>query len=445
MKTQMISKILLTLTLPGRVLQNLAKSVTSQKRLALGISLAVFALPASLMAQAGTLDPKFGKGGIVFTANTVANAGALQGDGKILVAGSISTVQNSEQPGLLRYNTNGTLDSGFGAGGKVLMGGNNAGPAFAVTVQTDGKILVAAPANLALTVFRFNNNGSVDSTFGSNGATAIEAAGLFLAPASGGIALEPDGRILVATGHNEGESLRIVARLLANGQLDSTFGSNGVAPTFGGDSVAVVPNSIVPTIVPNGHILVGTGSVTSMYAPNGGVVKGFGIHGQTLGFANDAGGFVVTNNSATGTRIITAGSIFTDLNLMSVNSVSGFLLVSYKIDGTLDNAFGIHGGVTTPFPGNILARAFAVALQTNGDIVAVGQTALTDTGPSDFALVRYNPDGSVDTTFGNSGFVSTPFGTSVAFANTVLIQIDSKIIAVGNSNNGTTLARYLGS
>ena len=436
MKTQMISKILLTLTLPRRVFQNLAKSVTSQKRLALGISLVVFALPASLMAQAGTLDPKFGNGGIVFTANTVANAGALQGDGKILVAGSISTVENSEQPGLLRYNTNGTLDSGFGAGGKVLIGGNNAGPAFAVAVQTDGKILVAAPANLALTVFRFNNNGSVDSTFGSNGATAIQAVGLFLAPASGGIALEPDGRILVATAHNDGGGQRIVARLLPNGQLDSTFGSNGVAPTFGGDSV---------TVLPNGNILVGTGSVTSMYAPNGGVVKGFGIHGQTPGFANEAGGFVVANNSAAVPRIITAGSIFTDLNLMSLNSVSGFLLVSYNIDGTLDNTFGIHGGVTTPFPGNILARAFAVALQRNGDIVAVGQTALTDTGSSDFALVRYNPDGSVDTTFGNSGFVSTPFGTSVAFANTVLIQIDGKIIAVGNSNNETTLVRYFGS
>ena len=441
MKTQMISKILLTLTLPGRVFQNLAKSVTSQKRLALGISLVVFALPASLMAQAGTLDPKFGKGGIVTTANTGANAGALQGDGKIVVAGSIATNQNQEQPGLLRYNTDGTLDPNFGIGGKVVIGGTNAGPAFAVTVQTDGKILAAAPANLHLTVFRFNSNGSVDNTFGNNGATAIQPAEVFLAPASGGIALEPDGRILVATAHNEGGPLQIVARLLANGQLDSTFGSNGVAPTFGGDSV---------TVLPNGNILVGTGSVTSAYAPNGAVVKDFGIHGQTPGFANqafanEAGGFVVTNNSSTVPRIITAGTIFTDLNLMSLNSVSGFLLVSYNIDGTLDNAFGIHGGVTTPFPGNILARAFAVALQTNGDIVAVGQTALTDTGPSNFALVRYNPDGSVDTTFGNSGFVSTPFGTSVAFANTVLIQIDGKIIALGNSNNGTTLARYLGS
>jgi uncharacterized delta-60 repeat protein len=354
-----------------------------------------------------------------------------------LVAGSISTVQNEQQPGLLRYNTNGTLDSGFGAGGKVVIAGSNAGPAFAVAVQTDGKILAAAPANLVLTVFRFNSNGSVDSTFGSNGATAIQAQGLFLGPASGSIALQPDGRILVATGQNEGEGLHIVARLLANGQLDSTFGSNGAAPTFvGGDSVAVLPN---------GNIVVGTGSLTSAYSPNGVVVQNFGIHGQTPGFANDVGGFVVNNNSPTGTRIITAGSILTDLNITFTNTVSGFLLVSYKTNGTLDSAFGIHGGVTTPFPGNTFSRAFAVALQTNGDIVAVGQTGLTVTGPSDFALVRYNPDGSVDTTFGNSGFVSTPFGTSVAFANTVLIQIDGKIIAVGNSNNGTTLARYLGS
>jgi uncharacterized delta-60 repeat protein len=440
MKTQMISKILLILTLPGRVFHNLAKSVTSQKRLALGISLAVFALPASLMAQAGTLDPKFGRGGIVTTANTGANAGALQGDGKIVVAGFIATNQNQEQPGLLRYNTDGTLDPNFGIGGKVVIGGTNAGAAFAVAVQTDGKILAAAPANLQLTVFRFNSNGSVDNTFGNNGATAIQPAETFLGPASGGIALQPDGRILVATAHNEGGPLQIVARLLANGHLDSIFGSNGVAPTFGGDSVAVLPN---------GNILVGTGSVTSAYAPNGAVVKDFGIHGQTPGFsnqsfANAAGGFVVTNNSSTVPRIITAGTIFTDLNLMSLNSVSGFLLVSYNIDGTFDNAFGIHGGVTTPFPGNILARAVAVALQRNGDIVAVGETARTDTGPSDFALVRYNPDGTVDTTFGNNGFVSTPFGAGVAFANTVLIQIDGKIIAVGNSNNGTTLVRYLG-
>ena len=79
--------------------------------------------------------------------------------------------------------------------------------------------------------------------------------------------------------------------------------------------------------------------------------------------------------------------------------------------------------------------------------MAGGQTALTDInaipGPSDFGLARYAANGTIDTTFGNGGFVSTPFGSSEAFANTVLIQTDGKIVAVGNSNNGTTVARYL--
>jgi uncharacterized delta-60 repeat protein len=118
-----------------------------------------------------------------------------------------------------------------------------------------------------------------------------------------------------------------------------------------------------------------------------------------------------------------------------------------NIDGTIDNSFGTHGGVATPFPGNLFSQAFAVAAQTNGDIVAVGQTAQTDVGvapgPSSFGLARYLPNGSIDTTFGTGGFVSTAFGSSEAFANTVLIQTDGKIVAAGNSNSGTTLARYL--
>jgi uncharacterized delta-60 repeat protein len=384
------------------------------------------------MAQAGSLDPTFGNNGIVTTANTGANAAALQSDSKIVVAGSISNAQNFQQPGLLRYNTNGTLDSSFGNGGKVMIGGNNAGPVFAVAIQTDGKILAAAPANLRLTVFRFNTDGRADTTFGSNGAVAIQAAGFFFSSASGGIALQPDGRILVATG-------RIVARLLSNGQLDSTFGSNGAAPTVGGHSVAVLAN---------GNILIGNGNVTSLYAPNGSLITTFGVNGQTAGFPFDGeGGFVVTNIRGV-SKIITAGSLVTSPNLMFDHTVTGFLLVRYNADGTIDNSFGTHGGVATPFPGNILAQAFAVALQTNGDIVAAGQTALTDVnatpGPSDFGLARYSPNGAIDTTFGNNGFVSTAFGTSEAFANTVLIQNDGKIVAVGNSNGGTTLARYFG-
>jgi uncharacterized delta-60 repeat protein len=416
------------------VFENFMNSTAFSKRLALLVCAAVFALPTLLMAQAGSLDPTFGTNGIVTTANTGANAAALQTDGKIVVGGSIPASQNQQQPGLLRYNTNGTLDPNFGSGGEVMIAGNNAGPAFAVAIQTDGKVLAAAPANLRLTVFRFNTNGSRDNTFGSNGAVAIQAGGLFLPPASGGIAVQSDGKILIASG-------RIVARLLTSGQLDSTFGSNGAAPTVGGESIALLPN---------GEILIGEGSVTSLYTVNGSLDSTFGVDGQTPGFAsNGAGGLVVTTNTITHvTKIITAGSLITSPSLIFAQSISGFLLVRYNSNGTVDNSFGGHGGLATPFPGNVLAQAFAVALQANGDIVAAGQTALTDVnaipGPSDFGLARYAVNGQLDTTFGNHGFVSTPFDSSEAFANTVLIQTDGKIVAVGNSNNGTTIARYLG-
>jgi uncharacterized delta-60 repeat protein len=414
--------------------ETFSNSAAFSKRLALLACASVFALPTLLMAAAGSLDPTFGASGIVTTPNTGANAAALQSDGKIVVAGSIATSPNFQQGGLLRYNTNGTLDPNFGTGGEVAIavGSSNAGAAFAVAIQPDGKILAAAPANLDLEVFRFNTNGSLDRSFGNSGAVAIEASGIFLGPASGGIALQSDGKILVASG-------RLVARLLANGQLDSTFGSNGAAPTVGGSSVALLPN---------GGILIGNGNVTSLYSLNGSLITNFGVNGQTAGFPFDGEGGIVVANNMNATKIITAGSIVTSPNLTFDRTVSGFLLVRYNSDGTIDNSFGTHGGVATPFPGNILAKAFAVALQTNGDIVAAGQTALTDVdaapGPSDFGLVRYNPNGSVDTTFGNNGFVSTSFGSSEAFANTVLVQMDGKIVAVGNSNSGTTLARYLG-
>src|SRR5947208_15748000 len=93
---------------------NFMSSVAFLRLLVVLISLAVLALPTLLMAQAGTLDPTFGINGIVTTANTGANAAALESDGKIVVAGSIATMQNGQQTGLLRYNNERTLATRLG-------------------------------------------------------------------------------------------------------------------------------------------------------------------------------------------------------------------------------------------------------------------------------------------------------------------------------------------
>src|SRR5215467_4643215 len=180
---------------------NTMSEKTFLKRVMFLACAAFIALPTLVMAQAGSLDPTFGTNGIVTTANTVADAAALQSDGKIVVAGSIANSQNFQQGGLLRYTSNGVLDSGFGTGGKVSMavGSTEAGAAFAVAVQADGKIVTAAPDGIQLTVFRFNANGTPDNAFGTNGSAAITAAGIFLGPASGGMALQSDGKIVIVT------------------------------------------------------------------------------------------------------------------------------------------------------------------------------------------------------------------------------------------------------
>ena len=164
----------------------------------------------------------------------------------------------------------------------------------------------------------------------------------------------------------------------------------------------------------------------------------FSGSGQAPGFGPPQGGLAVINSTS---KFIVTGSLIKSLTF--ADSVSGFLLVRYMSDGVIDSSFGRNGIAVTPFPGNMISSALSVAIQANGDIVAAGETATTASGPSDFALARYTANGTLDTTFGSGGFVSTPFGNSIASINTVLIQTDGKILAVGNSDNGTTLARYL--
>src|SRR5262249_13391111 len=105
-------------------------------------------------------------------------------------------------------------------------------------------------------------------------------------------------------------------------------------------------------------------------------------------------------------------------------------LARYNTDGSLDTSFGTAGQVTTDFAG-IFQRAYSVALQSDGKIVAAGY-AFISTTPEDFALARSNSDGTLDTTSGTGGKVDTDFGPYVASgASSVALQSDGKIVAAG--------------
>ncbi len=393
-------------------------------------------------AQAGSLDPTFGTGGI-FTFSTTSNGGgsnsasaiALQSDGKLVVAGQVGS-----RSGLLRLNTNGTLDTTFGTAGVVVskLGGVVDQLFVGLAIQSDGKIVVSATGIPARgQVGRFNPNGSPDTTFGTAGVASLSmTAGLLV--------LQTDGRIIV-TGASAGNAS--MARLQSNGQLDTSFGTNGQAPLAAG------AGSI--TLQADGKILIGSGAfaaaavlnpangagAVARYNTNGSLDKSFGISGLAASIVAPSALAVQSDG-----KILAAGSNVSQLALSG--NVGGFGLVRLNSNGSVDTTLGTRGGVTTAFPGASLTDAFAVILQSNGDIVAAGEAgnAATSQLTESFALARYLGTGKLDSTFGTGGLVTTNFGnTAAAFITSLVLQSDGKIVAAGsNAGNTVEVARYLG-
>ena len=238
-------------------------------------------------------------------------------------------------------------------------------------------------------------DGDLDPTFGTGGMlmTDINRS----TDIANAVAVQADGKlVVVGTTYNRNDYSDedfVVVRYNADGTLDNTFGSRGKVRTdFPG--LAAVPSSVV--IQPDGKIVV-------------------------------AGG---------------AFPLFTFLG--------NFEVVRYNPNGSLDTSFGNGGVVTTIFPQG--SYAFDVALQTDGKIIAVGTVFVNfdpgEQSDTDFALARYNPDGTPDATFGSGGQVSTDFLGFEDDAFSVLIQPDGKIVAVGSANDPATFydfaaARYL--
>jgi uncharacterized delta-60 repeat protein len=426
-----------------QVKENAMDNVTVSKRVALLVCAALLSSSTLMMAQAGSLDPTFGIGGIVTTPGTcTAVATAIQTDGKILVAGSISPCsQFGGGLGLARYNTNGSLDTTFGTGGIVS---NTATQAFAMALQSDGKIVVGAGTDFSIEVLRFNTNGSLDTTFGTAGVVTFGS--FFFVPLAGGIVIQPNGDIVVAVGASNSAFLR----LLSNGQFDSSFGTNG--------SAGVVTGAQALRLLSSGQFLAASstfqgvvgesisGAVTR-YNSNGSLDTTFGVDGQTPSLGLPEAIAPVSDGKIVGAGTLASGASSSNL---FASTPQGFALVRYTSDGTIDTTFGTRGSAVTPFPGNSYSVAYSEAVQSNGDIVAAGVTAVNNPAfgqePASFALARYTSTGQLDTTFGTDGLVTTAFDNNEAFVSALAIQSNGDIVAVGSSgtSNGFTLARYLG-
>lgn len=408
--------------------------------------LAALALCASLSSHAapGDLDTTFGSGtGKVITAigagEATARALALQPDGKIVVAGSCSN-GNDVDLCLARYNTNGVLDATFGNGGKVITDVSTfEDNANAIAVQPDGKIVVAGACLLISRDFclaRYSANGVLDATFGTDGIAApfITIFDEF----ANALAIQPDGKLVVAGNcpHSGPSADFCLARLNANGELDATFGSAGFAftnlSTYDDIARAIV-------VQPDGKILVaGSCSDTfclARYNANGVLDATFGSSGTVIAFSgtNIGHALALLHDG----RIVVAGECY----------FGGwdFCLARFSANGTLDTSFGSSGRVVTPIGSNN-DYASALALQPDGKLVVAGYC--WNGTKNDVCLARYNPGGSLDTSFNTTGKLISAINASGSVATAAALQPDGKIVVAGYCANGVNndfcVARYEG-
>jgi uncharacterized delta-60 repeat protein len=405
------------------------------------VLLVALALVGVAAAAPGDLDASFGSGGKVLTDVGIepgvfnsAHSVAVQPNGKIVVVGGVNGFFV-----VLRYNRNGSRDQSFGSNGKVLTSFDSFSHALAVAVQADGKIVAAGSGNAQFELARYNVDGSLDPTFSEDGKQVIGFGPLDRGIAAA-LAIQPNGKIVAAgyspTAFEFGLVVDVqiaVARFNGDGSLDPSFGSGGkVLTDFGNPTAEYFASAVV--IRPNGKIVaVGTGDARVAlvgFNIDGSLDAGFGSGGRVL---TDFGAGV---SEATTAAIQADGKIVAGgVRLLPFPDPSDSFLARYNVNGSLDQSFGTGGKVLTP------VGVAAMAIDPTGKLVTTGNP---------FGVARYNGDGSLDQRFGSGGTVLTDFGPgSSSHAEAIAIQSNGAIVAAGSAltsdfSSYFALVRYLG-
>ena len=393
----------------------------------------------------GSLDNSFDADGIVttiFGSYSVANSVAIQADDKIVVAG-----QSNNGFITARYNAEGSLDNSFDGDGIVttVIGVNSL--ANSVVIQTDGRIVLAGNSDfggqLSFAMARYNTDGSLDNSFDADGIliTAIGASS-----SANSVALQTDGRIIVAGSSITGNLATFaMSRYNIDGAPDINFNNNGVLTTVIGSSSA--GNSVA--IQTDGKILLagfstmGTGFAMSRYNTNGTLDNGFdgdGILTMDFGYSLEYGNALAIQADG---KIVVAGVSYTSPQPnYNYGAESFFAIARYNRDGHLDSSFDGDGKLTSPARATYDADGVnAVTIQDDGKIVVAGGSNAS--GTHDFAVARYNTDGSQDNSFDGDGILTTRIGSDDR-AQSVGIQADGKIVVGGGGsvNSVSAMVRY---
>lgn len=290
----------------------------------------------------GRLDKTFGDNGHVITNlgyNSYFNALAIQQDGKIVAAGYLSDniwdVAKSYFA-VLRYQTNGLLDSSFGNNGYVLtpVGIGNDNRATSIALLPDGKIVVSGSAKgESITIVRYNTNGKRDSTFGENGIVFSRVNSIAFRMYA--MKILENGSIIIGGGSSKDYNNYhfTLAKYQPNGKLDSSFGKNGLAVTiFDSTGISTIKDL---SVLPDGKIITIGGreyyyedSYLARYYANGSLDKSFGNNGK-----------LILEQSGIGKSLV----VQSDGKYVACNN--NYILYRFMEDGTPDSSFG-NGGKT---------------------------------------------------------------------------------------------------
>jgi uncharacterized delta-60 repeat protein len=396
----------------------------------------------------GALDPTFDGDGIramqsPYGTIDIVRDVARQSDGKYVVVGAFSN-GGATNSALTRFNADGSLDTSFGDGGTVQPVGSSYA-LYAVEIQTDGKIVVGGTNGPSTVAFRYNANGTPDTTFGSNGERSLSTGGTIeTGTFSSGLTIQADGKlVLVNYSRNTATSSfydAAIVRLTASGAVDTTFHGTGYRVFSINSNGNDVPYDVVQQA--DGKLLmVGVSASSTSSATNNFFAARFNTNGSLDTTFGGGLGYVVVNVSTNpaGNDVAYRVALQSDGKIVLGGVANGdFGLVRLNADGTLDTTFDSDGKVTSDFGST--DTPLAMAVDAGGKIILAGYTGAGTT--CDFALARYTSTGALDTTFDFDGKRTFSLGPNADQIYSMLVQSDGKYVAVGTTVGLTSGADF---
>jgi uncharacterized delta-60 repeat protein len=372
-----------------------------------------------------------------------------QSDGKLLTISVVyPSFSISNGFGINRFNENGSLDSTFADNGLFLFLRDSFDCEIKdVHVLPNGKILFGATFTNYydddknyFALFRLNANGSPDDSFGAEGIRNYDNS-YFEFPDIFSTALLPDGTLLSSMISYNNQDLFVV-KFLPNGDLDVSFGADGVATP----SPDNLPDESLletwPILLPSGGFIVASSGFDSAYYltkffQNGAIDPAYGSNGTST--FNVDPGFYPENLGRP--LLQSSGKVVLSVLALDVDDVFSSYIFRANEDGSFDTSFGFNGYIKESF-GELGAFSTCLYEMPDGSILGVGAVLPNPNSDGIIAFFKYSSDGQVDESFGQNGYVAFPEQDAVPYEAVIAPNNKVTICGDGYTDNGSMIARF---